>query len=354
MELFWEDIEGHQRVKDVLARSVATGRTHHALLFAGPKGVGKHALAYALSAVLYCTNRTDDVRACDRCPSCRKMRQGIHPDIIQIVPEGKKLKRIKIDQIRAMQKKSATAPYEAPQHVVIIDDAHMMNEEAANALLKTLEEPSAHLRLVLVTDNVHLLLDTILSRCQLVRFGALDPTQVTSILERLVRQSETMENTPGPQLLETAAGFGEGSPGIAFHVLQSGMLHERENLLRDILALEANRPLGILTLAEQLAKQNPMLAEHFDILQVFMRDIMLYKIHPDRSGLINQDLIRYIEQLDEVMSLDDTLHVIDLIRQARQRYHRNVNPQLILEDMLEQLSHYTSASTPKRVMARPT
>lgn len=352
MKLFWDEILGHERVKEVLARSVANGRTHHALLFAGPKGVGKHALAYALSAVLYCQSRTSDSRVCGVCPSCRKMRQGIHPDIIELVPEGKKLKRIKIDQIRQMQKKTATSPYEAPQHIVIIDEAHAMNEEAANALLKTLEEPSAHLRLILITDNDHLLLDTIISRCQMVRFGALEPNHVTEILERLIQQSEAIDGPVAPELLHIAAGFGEGSPGEAFRVLQSGMLQEREHFLRKILELETNRPLKTLGLAEELSKQNPMLAEHFDILQVFMRDIMLYKIHPDQSGLINRDLIRFIEQLDEVMSLDDTLQVIDLIRQARQRYQRNVNPQLILEDMLEQLSHYTTSSKPKRVMTR--
>ena len=352
--LFWDDIRGHDRVKEVLGRSVIQGRTHHALLMAGPQGVGKRALSLALAATMYCTDRKNVEpfeAACGKCVSCHKMSQSIHPDLIVVEPEGKKRKNIKIGHIREVQRKTSTSPYEAPQHIVLLDDAHLMTEEASNALLKTLEEPGQHLRLILVTDSTHLLLDTILSRCQLVRFGALEASDVQGILRGLVAASDSIEGPVSDELLHTATGFGEGSPGVGFHALSSGMLHEREGLLRQLLELRPDAPLNTLQLAEKLAKQNPLLAEQFDILQAFMRDVMLYKINPsDTDRLINRDLIASIKRLAEVMSVEDALYVIDLVRVARQRYQHYVNPQLILEDLFEHISHYTSASSHRPVL----
>lgn len=340
--LAWSQIHGHDRVKEVLERAVVQGRTHHALLMTGPAGVGKRQLAIALSAILNCAALKPGqfTQACGACPSCRKYQQLAHPDLLIVEPQGNKVKTIKIDQIREIQKAATTSPYEARERVILIDDAHLMNDEAANALLKTLEEPTARMRLMLISDQPHMLLDTIISRCQMLRFGALEVEEVTQLLPSAIARTVDMDK-PSAELLAVAAGFSEGSLGRALNVLQSGILVERDDLLRDLMELDAERPLTSLELAERWGKQNPRLPEQLELLQVFMRDVMLYKVRPVKEKLINRDLLRYIEPLSQVMSVEDSLRAIDMLRQAQASLNRHVNAQLLLEELLRQLSQWT-------------
>ena len=227
----WSKIRGHQRIKDALERAVDLGRLHHALLLAGPEGVGKQALALALAAALNCERRPEGQwsPACGQCNSCHKISQSLHPDVIVVEPEGNILKFIKIDQIRQLQKAAMSSPYEGRDRVIILVDAHEMTAPAANALLKTLEEPTERTRLILVTDQAHLLLETIRSRCQLLRAGALPHEDVLELLDELVARGELGEQADPPDAatLEVAAGFGEGSVGRALELLRAGALEER-------------------------------------------------------------------------------------------------------------------------------
>lgn len=344
--LSWSQIHGHARVKEVLERAITQDRTHHALLMTGPSGVGKRQLALALIAILNCTARplAEFKEACGSCPSCRKLGQLAHPDLLIVEPQGNKVKTIKIDQIREIQKAATTAPFEARERVVLIDDAHLMNDEAANALLKTLEEPTNRMRLMLITDQPHLLLDTIISRCQMLRFGSLELDAVKALLPVVIARTADMDK-PSAAMIEVAAGFGEGSVGRSLAVLQSGILAEREELLRELVALEPDRPLPTLELAERWSKQNPRLPEQLELLQVFMRDVMLYKISASgdkpKDKLINSDLVRYIEPLSQAMSLDDVLAAIDLLRQTQATLNRHVNSQLLMEDLLSRFSQWS-------------
>lgn len=317
---------------DVLERAVDTGRVHHAYLFAGPSGVGKRSVALAFAAALNCEERTDDefAEACGTCMSCRKMWQIQHPDLHVVEPDGK---RIKIDQIRIIQKAATTRPYEARFQVVIIDEAHRMTTEASNALLKTLEEPPSTMRIIVVTDQPHKLLDTIRSRCQLVRFAPLDPAVVSELLEEQLDDRDVE-----PALFAVAAGYGEGSAGRALEILESGALQERAELVEHLQRLTNRNPIDLLDWAESWSKERDRLTERLETLKVMYRDVMIYQTSGREERLVNRDLSAELRSLANGLTVEDVLRRLDTIDEAQTMLDRNVNPQLITEDLFLKLA----------------
>ncbi len=350
---YWSDILGHQRVQSVLSRAIDGGRLHHAYLFTGPEGVGKFTTAQTLAATLNCERRPADTFApsCGQCSSCRRIASRQHPDVLFIEPTGKSVRLIKIDQIRQLQKSAASSPYEGRFRVVLIDDAHLLREEAANALLKTLEEPPARTILLLVTDQPHRLLDTIISRCQRVRFGSLSLETVADALPKLLTQADPEAgdfdaDSIDPTLFPVAAGYGEGSLGRSLAMLKSGMLAERQEFLEQMLGLDPRSPIAWLNAAKDLADSGSGFQEKLDVLTVFFRDMMLFK----RTGtdrLVNQDLHELIARIEPRFSMEALLTTLDALMSARRRLRGNVNSQLLAEELLDRLRNpQTRALTP--------
>jgi DNA polymerase III subunit delta' len=320
----------------VLERAVSTGRLHHAYLFAGLEGVGKFQVAWSLTALLNCTARHEDsfAPACGQCSSCRKTLSRQHPDLIFVAPEGR---NIKISQVRAIQKEAMSAPYEARFRVVLIDDAHTMTEEAANALLKTLEEPSTRMRMILVTDQPHRLLDTIISRCQLLRFGALPISEVVEVLEQLASVGRIEQDGLDGGLLQVAAGYGEGSPGRSLSILESGMLAERRALVASVVNLSMEYPRALLDQAEALGKGNDRLSGQLDVLKLFFRDVMLYQISgPGR--VVNTDLVDLVEAQARRIPPETVVGLVEEMGKAQDRLRRNFGAQLVTEEVLRQIA----------------
>ncbi|MFP4600675.1 MAG: DNA polymerase III subunit delta' [Persicimonas sp.] len=333
----WSDIRGQTRPLDILKRALDTGRVHHAYLFTGLKGVGKFLTAKTFTAIVNCTERPEGEfrEACGECSSCRKIEGRQHPDVHFVEPTGEKLKLIKIAQIREIEKASHRSPYEGRFRIVLIDEAHTMTEPAANALLKTLEEPSARMRLILVTDQPHGLLDTIISRCQVLRFGALEIEMVVELLEQILDEREEELDEPfTAEELGVAARYGEGSVGRSLAVLDSGMLEAREEFLTSAINLPAGEAVPLLNLAESLSKDRRELEKRLDVLKLFFRDVMLYLTCRDEDRLVNIDLVELIADYAERVSLDDALEMIDEVREAQRLMMRNVNSQLITEELL--------------------
>ena len=179
-------IVSQERPIKILQQQIKSDRLSHAYLFTGPDAIGKRLFAKNFAKVLNCQDvkeNTEFIDCCDKCPSCKKIENFNHPDIGWLKPEGAR-GSIKIEDIRQLQDALFFKPYEAKWKFYIVLDADFMTEQASNALLKTLEEPPKGSILILTTNNIHRLLDTIVSRCQIVKFSPLKLKDRQEILIR--------------------------------------------------------------------------------------------------------------------------------------------------------------------------
>ena len=199
----FDALVGQDAVVAALRHALEAGRLPHAMLFQGPVGVGKATCAGILASALNCREE-GPADACGRCVSCRKVARGLHPDISWVQPEKR---IIRVEQARDIVESVGYRPYEGNRRVVVIDDAHTMNANAQNALLKTLEEPPPSSVMVLVTPAPRSLLPTVRSRCQLLRFRPLP-------MPELRRQLEGVFGMPADEA-RLRAGLAPGSLGRA-------------------------------------------------------------------------------------------------------------------------------------------
>ncbi|HEV3484707.1 MAG TPA: DNA polymerase III subunit delta', partial [Vicinamibacterales bacterium] len=202
----FRDIVGHRHLLDLLSAAAVRGSLPPSLIFAGPEGVGKRMAALALAQVFNCSAvdpQTND--SCGRCAACTRIARGVHADVLTIEPGD--TGAIKVEQIREVLQRSAYRPFEGRRRAVIIDDADAALVEAQNAMLKTLEEPPAASTFVLVTSRPDVLLPTVRSRCQRLRFGRLAPAEVAGVLIRTHGYAEADAHA--------AASLSDGSIGLA-------------------------------------------------------------------------------------------------------------------------------------------
>jgi DNA polymerase III subunit delta' len=242
----WDDLRGHRDQIEMLRRSIARGRQAHAYLFAGAPGIGKSRFARIFAQSLFCENHSDtELLACNKCSPCRQMNAGSHPDYFAIeCPEGKNEIPVSVfygEKERRGQEglihDLSLRPMAGSRRIAVIDDANRMNEEGANAMLKTLEEPPPNSMLILIAENLDALLPTIRSRCQLVRFSSLPMADVSDLL------LET-EIASTPEEAMAAAVMSEGSLHTAAQLLNPALRTLREKLY-GALATADLRPIDV-------------------------------------------------------------------------------------------------------------
>ena len=249
-----------------MSRMFSSDRMAHAYLFRGPDGVGKRLCAHLVAARVNCA-RPDENGACGVCPSCRKCLSGNHPDLVSVSPING---TIKIDTVRELCRSLSYAPYESRYRVVVIEDIHTMTTAAANSLLKTLEEPPEQNLLILTAEASRELLQTVVSRCQVIPFHGLSLAQTVRVLKE--RQPEL-----DGEEAELLAGLSDGSPGTAL-VLQKKDLTGSYHDVRELLETKRSSLAGVsdlLACAEQLAGLKEDLVLFLGLLRMWVRDRML-------------------------------------------------------------------------------
>jgi len=270
------DIVGHERVLGLFRRALTGKRTAHAYLLLGPEGVGKALAARSAAAWLLCPHHTDQ-GPCGHCPGCRQFASHNHPDFLPVRPEGA---FIRIDRVRALKRELAFAPFAGGVRVVFIEEAQAMRREAANSLLKLLEEPPPDNIFFLIASEAEPLLETIVSRCQQLVFASLPAAKAA----RVIRNQRPEMDEEQALLLARLAG---GSPGRALRLEAGEILTLSERIVRN-LDKEAGRPDDLveqaLLLAADMAALDDELPLLLDLLRVRLRDRMVEALDPDCGG----------------------------------------------------------------------
>ena len=320
------DIYGQDRQIDVLQSAMKRERVPHAYLFHGKQGIGKKTTAHALAAALNCRENYADF--CGRCPSCLKAGRHSHPDIVVIEPEGI---FIKIDRIRDLQNQIQFKPFEGRKRVFILADADRMNETSANALLKTLEEPSPSNILILTTSCIHRLPQTIISRCQKIRFQPLRIETVVSYLTDTLSMDE--------QEARVVAASAAGSIGRALEVRRESFL-DFKGELTGMLSTPGRVPLDLIFIPDRFGKDRASALQRLDIFREWYRDILVYRELHDVGRLIHRDVAGATERCAEKMAGADILDNIKTIHSAQGAIEQNASRQLILESMTFRLKTF--------------
>jgi DNA polymerase III subunit delta' len=310
---------GHDRQKQMLSTLVGRGKLPHALLFAGPDGVGKQALALSLVANLFCREGT----ACGSCHPCRALAGGQHPDLTILAGE----QSIKIDELRTIRKDVYESPYEAPVRAILINNAEMMTREAANALLKTLEEPPPSNVFILVSAREQEIPLTIRSRCMRIGFGPLPRVLVQRYLE------ETLNMGGGRAAL--LGGLSNGSIAAALFWEDEDNFRMRPRIAEVVTGIRRGFTQAALV-AEAMTEKGKEMHYLFFLLS-FLRDLWWLATTGDPSGITNGDLGE-IMMKQGAGSPEWPEKAIRRVQETMRTLRYNVNRWVTMEDLMAHIA----------------
>ncbi|MBU2540636.1 MAG: DNA polymerase III subunit delta' [Candidatus Omnitrophica bacterium] len=317
----WLDVKGHKDVVGFLVNAHKNHRLGHCFLFLGPEGIGKRRLAGEFAKFLLCEAPTE-FGACGKCRSCLQVTSDNHPDL-HIISRGE-LGWIKIGDIRALQSQIHLSPFSGKHKIFIIDNAHMLTQDAANSLLKFMEEPPPGAISVLITSQIDSIPETLVSRCQRLYFSSLSSQEIEETL------SETLPHDRG--LINFIARFSEGRLGRAISLIKRKDIQSAKNrLLRNII----DNNLALDDFAVNLNRENLNMLIEFTLL--FFRDILLLKAGLGKEFLVNFDEVDTLTSLASKMEMPEIKDALEDILKAQALSRTNVNCKILLRWLEVQL-----------------
>jgi DNA polymerase-3 subunit delta' len=337
----WKRIRGHDALIAAFQRVIRRGRLAHAYLFTGPPGVGKKLFATELGKALLCEAPDAAARldACDRCPACLQIDAGTHPDFA-IVRRPEEAHEFPIELMRELCQRFALKPARGKGKVVILDDADDLNEESANCFLKTLEEPPPLSVLILIGSSADRQLPTIVSRCQVVNFARLPPSEVAAILKA--------EGIEDEALLARLLRASEGSPGVARDLSDPALWEFRTSLIQALTSL----PVESVQLSKtwmafveeagkESAAQRHRAAVCVGLLLSFLQDALRLSLGRPVEG-IEPDERKAQETLAGRLDPERLLELMDRCLQGEFQIDRRVQLVLVLESLSDALGEKIS------------
>jgi DNA polymerase-3 subunit delta' len=311
-------IAGQDRVKRMLQNGLNNQTLSHAYIFSGPNGSGRRQMALTLAQAVYCTEMKDD--ACGLCLNCRKVEHHNHPDLHWIEPDGASLK---IEQIRELQKQFAYRSTTAQTKVYVLQDADRMTNQAANSLLKFLEEPNSDVLAILIAENGHALLPTIQSRAQWVPFT---PPGVQELSQQLI--AEGLSPTLVLPAVHIAAGL-----EAARQLIQGNWFAEARNVMIQLMS-EAliNYPAALLTVQQKVIKAewSEHISTFLDLSILWFKD-MVHFVCGRQENVVYKDRLEWLAQHAFTHEIGYWVKCIEHTIELQKRLRFNANPQLAFE-----------------------
>jgi DNA polymerase-3 subunit delta' len=318
------DIIGHEQIIEHLRNAIALDKVSHAYIFNGPDGSGKMMLAEAFAMALQCESEGE--KPCMACRSCHQAAERNQPDIIYVSHE--KPNTIGVDDIRTqLNNDIVIKPYSSRYKVYIVDEAEKMNQQAQNALLKTIEEPPAYAVILLLTTNADSFLPTILSRCISLNLKAVREDVIKAYLMKHYQ-------IPDYQA-DVCAAFSQGNVGKAIQLASSEEFGElKASALQLMKRLEDIDLYEMGAAVKQIAEYKLTVSDYFDLMTIWFRDVLYMKATNDVNGLIFKDEVYDIKKQAATRSYQGIERILKALTTAKVRLAANVNFDLVIELLL--------------------
>jgi DNA polymerase III subunit delta' len=327
----FQNIIGHQSTIASLQTAVARQRLAHAFLFHGENAIGKRTTAVCFAQALDCERppSNEKLDACGSCRSCQQIEARTHPDYFVIEPDRElATPQIKIEQVREIEQHIMYRPLVGERKICLIDEADHMTIGAANALLKTLEEPPGHSFFILISSRPAALPVTIRSRCQSVRFATPARTDVEAAL--------ILKREMPPADARFLAMISEGRIGEALSTDLKSVRAQQQELLALVSPTSLRSATTVLTAAESLAKADRA-ADMLSWLARWIRDLIIIQIGSDRDQLLFLESLSMSEAYTRQANTDLLLELLEDIEKTEQQATRHLNLQMALENILLRL-----------------
>lgn len=320
----FSDIVGHRQIIEHLQKAISYGKVSHAYIFNGPEKSGKRMLAEAFAMTLQCEAGGNS--PCLRCHSCKQAQSHNHPDIIYLTHE--KPATISVEDVRRqINNDIGIKPYAGPYKIYIVDEAEKMNQQAQNALLKTIEEPPSYGVILLLTTNAGAFLPTILSRCITLNLQVVPDAEIKAHLMKEYR-------IPDYQA-DICVAFAQGNVGKAIQLAGNEDFIELKNSVLQLVKRIKDIELYEMTEAiKQIGDYKLQINDYFDLLMIWYRDVLLYKATADVNGLIFKDEALDIKKQANLSSYGGIERILEALEKAKLRLNANVNFDLTMELLL--------------------
>lgn len=320
----FNEIVGHQQIIEHLQNAIKMEKVSHAYIVNGPKLSGKMMIAEAFATALQCEN--NDPCGCMQCKSCRQAVDRNQPDIIYVSHE--KPNNISVDEIRAqLNNDIAIKPYSSKYKIYIIDEAEKMNQQAQNALLKTIEEPPAYGIVMLLTTNADSFLQTIRSRCITLN--------IKSVKDEVIKAHLMKKYQIPDYQADICTAFAQGNVGKAIQLASSEDFNDlKSEVLQLVKRIEDIDISELGAAVKRISEYKLVVQDYFDLIMIWYRDVLYYKATNDVNKLIFKDEVYEIKKQAAKHSYQGIETVIEALEVAKVRLNANVNFDLTIELLL--------------------
>lgn len=329
----WEQLEQEQPIVLRMVRnSLMKGRLAHAYLFEGMRGTGKRDVSQILTKSILCERAIEGYRPCEECSNCKRINNNNHPDVHIVEPDGLSIKK---NQIQSLQEEFSKTGVESRQKIYVIIHADKMTTNAANSLLKFLEEPHADTTAILLTEQIHQILPTILSRCQVLSFTPLSPLKMQEQLK-----ADGMKASDAPVIAQITNDYDE-----AFLLSSDEWFVQAQKIVVKLYMTLKGNPLEALVALQREwfvhFKEKDQYDRGLDLLLLLFKDLLYIQLGKDEQIVFINERLQ-LEELALKTSSQMLTEQMTSIFEAKRKLQGNMNPQLLMEQLVLKLQEGSS------------